>query len=204
MSLSWLHLDPEHWACSDPRHNSHHRRYVHAAGQTVLAQGLDLLARGLDVDHGVVPRSSRSRRSFYDAFHVAPGPSSEQEVSPRQMLVDSIVREVCDPERSSTTAELGQQITMIMAPAAEQAPQTFEDVVRRYATDQYVEVLVDDIHRLQALVWALGQDDETVATQFRALYAKWTDEVAAGIDAVLESLGCRLVAPLTPALFATS
>jgi hypothetical protein len=172
---------------------------VHAAGVTILEQGLDVLARGIDLDR-IVALSERSRRTFYDKFRT---PRTEPHGA-RRKLVAQLVRETCDPLRSFTTAELGAQMTEVIAPADDEHDPTFDDLIRRYTTDQYHEVLDDDIHRLQSLVWALGQDDDEVCAAFQSLYGEWVRVVAIGVQAIVESHGRSLIAPFTPELVATS
>jgi BetI-type transcriptional repressor, C-terminal len=211
MSLSWIHLQPDFWARAEPDRPEATRRFVHAAGVTVLEQGLDVLVRGIDLDR-TVERSGRSRRTFYDKFHARPSESHSPDAEPpgpaahgaRRELVAQLVRETCDPLRSSTTAELGAQLTQVVAPSTEADEPTLDDLIRRYTNDQYHEVLDDDIHRLQSLVWALGQDDDDVCAAFRSLYSSWVEVVASGVAAIVESHHRRLIAPFTPELVATS
>jgi AcrR family transcriptional regulator len=211
MSLSWIHLQPDFWARAEPDRPEATRRFVHATGVTILAQGLDVLVRGIDLDR-IVERSGRSRRTFYDKFRARPSasvvPDEARRVTSahgaRRKLVEQLVRETCDPLRSSTTVELGEQMTQLIAPADDTHEPTFDDLIRRYTTDQYHEVLDDDIHRLQALVWALGQDDDDVCEAFRSLYRSWVETVAFGVAAIVESHGRTLIAPFTPELVATS
>ncbi len=216
MTLSWVHLRPDHWVRAEPSRPEVARRFVHAAGVTILDQGLDVLVRGIDVERAV-ERSGRSRRAFYDTFRdrrprrVAGAPSCNNEDEQggndhvaRRRLVTQLVHETCDPRRSFSTSELGAQMVSIVAPAAASGDVSFEEAIRRYATDQYREVLDDDIHRLQSLVWALGQHDDDVCDAFRTLYAAWGETVAGGVVAVLEGCGRRLRPPLTSELVATS
>ena len=149
MSLSWIHLNVDHWSDSEPDHPSLPRRFVHGAGHALLADGLEVLARGLDIDD-VARRASRSRRLLYATFQRGKG---RERRSPRRALIDQVAAEVCDASRSTTTVELGLQMMQIIAPEADTSnPAAFEHALRRYANDQFHEVLDDDIHRLQSLV----------------------------------------------------
>jgi hypothetical protein len=191
MSLSFVHLDAEHWSTSETGRSVARRRYVHAAARTMLEQGLDLIARGIDVDGGVIAHAGRSRTAFYETFR---GHDS------RRQLVDALVGEVLDPARSTTTNELRDQLTDVVAPSA---ACDAEALIHRYATDQFHEVLDDDIARLQLAVWALGQCDDEVAGRFREIYGVWVGEVADGVEAILRGHRLALRDPFTPALLAT-
>jgi BetI-type transcriptional repressor, C-terminal len=191
MTASWLQQDPENWATSDPSRNPVRRRFVHASAGALIAQGLDVIARGIDIDRQVVPRSGRSRRTFYEAFK--DGTAAETE---RSRLVAELVRETLDPERSMATRELAEQMVGLVGPDDELL--SVDDQVRRYATDQYVEVLRDDLSRVQAVLWGLGHDDPVVRERFCAMYADWTSRIAFAIQAVVMSIGRELVEPYTP------
>jgi AcrR family transcriptional regulator len=198
MSLSWLHLHADHWAVSETNRSEVRRRFVHAAGLTLLEQGLGVLERGIDLDQGVIAKADRGRRTFYNTF------DHGHTKSARSNLIHEVMLEVLSSGRSTTTFELADQLTELVAPAAETSQDEFEAAVHRFATDQYIEVLDHDITRLQELLWALGQDDPVVQARFRQMYADWATCVAAGIEAVAHSLDRRLRPPLTPTLVATA
>jgi hypothetical protein len=191
MSLSFVHLDPHDWSTSESGRPEARRRYVHAAARTVLDQGLDLVARGIDIDGGVIRHAGRSRTAFYETFR---GHDS------RRQLVDALVGEVLDSTRSTTTIELREQLTEVVAVSSSA---DVEALIHRYATDQFHEVLDDDIARLQLVIWALGQCDDEVARGFRQIYGAWVGEVADGVEAILRGQGLVLREPFTPALLAT-
>ncbi len=191
MTASWLQQDPEHWATSDPSRNPVRRRFVHASASALIAQGLDVIARGIDIDREVVPRSGRSRRTFYEAFK--DGADAETE---RSRLVAELVRETLDPERSLATRELAEQMAERVGPDDELL--SVDEQVRRFATDQYVEVLRDDLSRVQAVLWGLGHDNPMVRERFCNMYGDWTMRIAFGIQAVAMSIGREIVAPYTP------
>ncbi len=199
MSLSFVHLNVEHWATSERDRSEIRRRFVHATALALLDHGLDIVANGLDVHRDVAPGSGRSERTFHDAYH------SRGSAGPRRRLVDDLIAEVCLPTRTSRVTEMGLQLADVIAPAAVTSPtDAFLDTVRHYANDQFHEALIDDISRLQALAWALGQHDESVRASFVALYDDWMRKVTPGIGAVIEGLGRRLRPPWTADLLATA
>jgi BetI-type transcriptional repressor, C-terminal len=199
VSLSFVHLNVEHWATSEPDRSEIRRRFVHATALALLDHGLDIVAHGLDVQHDVAPGSGRSARTFHDTYR------TRGSVTARRRLVEDLVAEVCLPTRTSRVTEMGLQLVDVIAPAAAGAPRdAFLDVVRHYANDQFHEALIDDISRLQALAWALGQHDESVRAAFVALYDDWMSKVTPGIDAVIEGIGRRLRPPWTADLVATT
>jgi hypothetical protein len=199
MSLSFVHLKVDFWATSEPARPELRRRFVHAAALALLDHGLDIVAQGLDTERDIAKGSGRSARTFHDTFH------GRGAVSPRRRLIDDLLAEVCLPTRTSRVTEMGLQLAEIVAPAAASEPiDSFLSVVRRYANDQFHEAFIDDISRLQALAWALGQHDDAVRAAFVALYDDWMRKVTPGIAAVINSMGRQLRPPWTTDTIATT